>query len=208
MKKMGIDFGRVDLVYSAYREKIDPLPKETQEKILAFDYSNLQLFKIKATRPKHINTGDVFLLSPRENLYFYGQVLCGEIETVDKRGFIHHNNCIAIYRLNTNEMNIERFKNAKMREFLFAPCIVHRQYWTSGLFFTIGNADFDRADPDYDYGFLDLMTGIVNEKGEELDHIPKWIEYRGIRTLSGVATCMEKELIIDPALEKTPPESL
>lgn len=199
---MSVDFNREDLVYNAYAEKLSKLSTDIQDRIKNFNYDDLQLRKIKAKRPKHINTGDVFVLSPRENLYFYGHVLNGEIKTIDNRGFIVGNNLVVIYRLNTDQITMDRFISATKRDFLFSPCVVHRQYWTQGYFFTIGNCEFDFTNPDYDYGFLDLISGLVNEEGEELDHIPKWIDYRGITTLSGIATYVEKELIMDPSLEK------
>ncbi|MDR0986728.1 MAG: immunity 26/phosphotriesterase HocA family protein [Ruminococcus sp.] len=195
-----IDFGRKDLVYDAWEERRNSLPLKLRKKLDSINYNTVELIKIKAKRPKHICTGDLFVLSPRENLYFYGHVLDGEIKTVDKRGAAEGNNLVVIYRLNTDEINAERFIEAYKPDFLFEPTIVDKRCWTHGMFYNIGNFDFDYNDPKYDFGFLDLMSGIVNEKGEFLDHIPKWLDYRGITSHAGIAARLERELEIDPAL--------
>ena len=78
------------------KEKIDKLkeinPKEFQ----------LRVIKRKRIRPQE---GDVFVLSPREGMYFYGKVLKSNIERVDNNTFIEGSNVVAIFNCKTREIS-------------------------------------------------------------------------------------------------------
>jgi hypothetical protein len=87
-------------------------------------------------------------------------------------------------------------------------------YWTQGLFYTISNIPVTEEEQNLDYGFWRTRTYInndndmiwggyyVNEEGERLDYVPKIKSLYGITTMTGVASDIKKELIINPNLLK------
>ena len=86
---------------------------------------------------------------------------------------------------------------------LINPIIVDDSYWRKGLFFNIGNVCLTELDREIDYGFysIGISSGsFCKEDGMILNHVPKTIGIYGIATISGIASMIEKEIIINPKL--------
>lgn len=173
------------------KEKIDKLkeinPKEFQ----------LRVIKRKRIRPQE---GDVFVLSPREGMYFYGKVLKSNIERVDNNTFIEGSNVVAIFNCKTREISLEDYK-PNYDDLLIRIAIVDYSYWTRGYFYTIANIPLDENEKNIDYGFYSVGFGkFYKSTGEEIMHKPKIFGMNGITTIIGIAKEIESEFIFNPKL--------
>lgn len=112
--------------------------KEIDELSAAFDRGErekYQLIKIKRSY-KYPEKGDVFILQPRKDLYFYGLVINAHI----KNAYGDAMNIVAIFKLKTHEFNIDEF-TADYSKLMLFPIMVARNYWTSGFFYNVGHID-------------------------------------------------------------------
>jgi len=192
-----------NLIANEWRKRHSLLDAETREKFDTFFKNNkpndYQLKVIKRVRRKPVE-GDIFVLSPREGVYFYGRVLKASISHVSINSFTHGKHLVFIFRCQSKEINIDAF-NPNYEEILIRPAIVDDSYWSRGYFFTIGNEPINDEERGLDIGFYNVMTGkFFTESGVEMDHRPKFLGIEGIATIIGIAMEVNEELIIDPEL--------
>ncbi len=186
---------RWDERYSAQpsdiKEKLDDL-----DKMAPRDY---QLRVIKRIKKGPIE-GDVFILSPREGIYFYGKVLKANIQHISKDIFINGKNLIFVFKNKSREISIENY-NSDYNNLLIEPAIVDKSYWSRGYFYTISNEKVTDFERNLDYGFYSIGKQIYyKENGDVIDHEPILLGTNGIATIFGIASEVERELIFDPAL--------
>lgn len=181
------------------------LKKEMYEKD-----GNLQVLK-RTRREK--KDGDIFICSLNGKVYYYGRILQAKIEGNQDDWF---NQCllVIIYREKTAEKNLKNFRG-DYNNLLIVPCAITSQYWSMGMFETIGNIPLTEEEQNLDYGFW-TDEGVGTIKGNKsvmlvppraftkvdgtlLDHLPKHIGY-GITTTIGVYHKIAVEAIIDPTL--------
>lgn len=180
--------------------------QEIKEKLDNFRNSNYQLRIIEKTKPK-IDIGDVFLLSPRENIYFYGKVLKTDIKTINNDVFVEGKHTVFIYKCKTNQKSLNDFIS-NYEDLLINPSIVDISYWKKGFFYTIGNLPLTESEKTLDYGFYKLgIPGIrdgwfCTEEGKKIDYQPKIKGIYGVATITGISAEIEKEIIMNPLLLK------
>lgn len=196
---------RRDERYKNLSEEQLLLKKEMYEK-----GGNLQVLK-RTRREK--KDGDVFVCSLNGKVYYYGRILQAKIEGNPVSWF---NQCllVIIYREKTAEKNLNNFRGDH-NNLLVEPSAITSQYWSMGMFETIGNIPLTEEERNLDYGFW-TTNGygiIVDSKnvqlvppraftkadGTLLDHLPKHIGY-GITTTIGIHRDIAVEAIIDPTL--------
>lgn len=187
-----------------YKKRYNMQSHEIKERLDSFRNSDYQLRIIEKTKPK-INIGDVFLLSPRENIYFYGKVLKTSIKTINNDTFVEGKNTVFIHKCKTNKKSMDDY-NPNYDDLLINPSIVDISYWKSGYFYTIGNSPLTEIEKTLDYGFYKLgIPGIrdgwfCTEEGKKIDHQPKIKGIYGVATITGIAAEIEKEIIMNPLL--------
>ena len=188
-----------------YKERYNQQTTEIKEKLDTFRNGDYQLKVIKKTSKPKIEMGDVFLLSPREGLYFYGRVLKTKIKTINNDTFTEGKQTIFIFKHKTKTITMDNFA-PDYDNLLIAPSIVDMSYWKKGYFYTIGNIPLTEEEYNLNYGFYKLgIPGIrdgwfCTEEGEELENEPKIMGMYGIATVTGIAAKVETELIIDQSL--------
>lgn len=156
----------------------------------------LNVIKRKRIQPQE---GDVFLVSPRENIYFYGKVLRANIRN-PYDDWVNEQNMVVIFKSKTDIISMEKY-NPNYDDLLVRPTVVTKQYWSNGSFYTIDNIPLTDLEKNLDYGFYDAIDDcFVKETGEKINRIPKIMCEKGIATLSGISYDIEKELIIDRTL--------
>ena len=181
-------------------------PAEVKARLDAIDKMNpkdYQLRVIKKTKPE-MKDGDVFVLSPRENVYFYGKVLKANINHINNDTFVQGNNLVFIFKNKTGSRTIDDF-NPDYSQLLIRPTIVDNSYWTKGLFFNVGNIPLLKHEKEMDYGFLKIgikSNMYCKEDGTVLDKKPEILGVLGVSTISGISTKVEQQLIINPDLLK------
>jgi hypothetical protein len=191
--------GKRNIMSEKWQIRFDNLHPEIQNKLKNFieNDAECQLKIIKKTRPKEIKTGDVFVVSPRKGIYFYGRVQKANIESKDN--FVNGNHSIFIYKCKSKEISLDNFK-PNFNNLLIDPCIIHKSYWTQGYFYTIGNVPLTEEEKNLDYGFVNVFEDFVTEERKKLEIQPCVFGSYGITTIIGVAGKIEQELIIDPSL--------
>ncbi|WBW98143.1 Imm26 family immunity protein [Oceanirhabdus sp. W0125-5] len=185
-----------------WKKRFSEQPIETQKKLEALNSMNSKDYQFKVIKKTKNppNEGDIFLVSPREGVYFYGRVLKSDINHITKDTFIHGKSVVVIFKSKTNSIDMANYF-PNYDDLLIGPEIVDSTYWSKGFFFTIANLPIDQKEKQLDYGFYSIGKGkYFKENGIEIDHKPIILGTYGIATITGIARNVEKELIIDPAL--------
>lgn len=197
-----------NLIASRIKERYDRLDPTTQKELDTFfkeKSSNYRLNVIKKSRQKPAE-GDVFVLSPREGIYFFGKVMVANIVREVPDSFVEGKHVIFIFKGCTNEITIDNFV-PNYEDLLISPAIVSDDYWKKGYFYTISNIPLTEVEKNLDFGFYKIHfkgNFFCKETGEILDREPKILGMHGITTLTGIATEVERELIIDSTLLTIP----
>lgn len=172
---------RYEMQSPEIKKKLDELDEMTVEEF--------QLLPIKRKRIKP-QKGDVFVVSPNENEYFYGIVLNDSICN------INGDDLLVVVVFMEKQYSIEEpIKQLDYEKLLLRPCIVGREYWTRGYFFNISVKQEIPAN--LDYGFYSIGKCLfLDEYGKELQHEPKLLGVFGVYTIWGVSREIRKEIIM------------
>ena len=191
-------------ISNEWKRRYSEQSAEVKKRIDAIDQMNpkeYQLRVLKKTK-NELFEGDVFVLSPRENIFFYGKILKVNINHIDKDTFVHGKNVVFIFKNKTTKPTIDDFK-PDYSNLLIRPAIVDNSYWNKGLFYTVGNVGISEIEENLDYGFYKIginSNWYCKEDGTILENEPHIVGVFGIATMTGITSQIEKELIINPAL--------
>lgn len=189
-----------------YKNRYSKLPSGVQKQLDDFERLNpneYQLLCIKKEKPK-LKEGDVFVLSPRANIYFYGKIFRTNISHIQSNAMVQGKNVVFIFNNKTLKPSIDDF-NPDYSNLLIPPSIVDDSYWRSGLFYNVGNISINDIERSLDYGFFKFGANAnwyCLEDGKILDHKPKIVGIFGIATISGIAAQIGREIIMNPDLVK------
>jgi len=151
----------------------------------------LNVIKRKRVIPRK---GDIFLVNPKESLYFFGVVINDNVSNINGEGLY----VVMIFR-NKAESLIDTNFVVDYENLLIDPSIVGKEYWSKGYFYNIGLTV--ESFQDIDYGFYGVGKGkYFDEYGKELFQEPYLLGTFGVTTISGIAYEINKELIIDNSL--------
>jgi len=191
-------------ISSRWKKRFTELPDDIQQKIKELDDKDTREYQLKVIKrtkykPKE---GDVFLVSPREGIYFYGRVLKTKIKHLTNDTFVDGKNVVFIFKCKTRVLDLSNYI-PNYEELIIGPVIVDEIYWRKGFFYTIANIPIDDHEKELDYGFYSIAKGkFLKEDGRELMHQPQILGTYGIVTITGIARNIEQELIINPDLLK------
>ncbi|MCM1529706.1 MAG: Imm26 family immunity protein [Alistipes sp.] len=150
-----------------------------------------QLRVIKRTR-KYPQKGDVFVFSPRDEVYFYGIVANSDVTNHNGDGMY----VVMLFKNKTKSLDNISFV-PDFHNLITNPLIVTRLYWTKGYFYNVMH--IDELKVNITYGFY--HTGwdeITDEYDNKLENEPQYIGISGVSTDVGVAYDINTELIIHP----------
>ena len=190
-----------DILYLRYIKRYDSQPQEVRNLLDNFRNFDYQLKVIKRKRPK-LKIGDVFLLSPIDNIYFYGKVMKVDIKTIHNDTFVEGMQSVLIHKCKTQSLTLDDY-HPKYDDLLIEPAIVDISYWNKGLFYNVGNVPLTDEEKILDYGFYRssrIRDKFCTEEGETLDHQPRLLGGYGIKTIIGIASEVWEEIIMDPSL--------
>lgn len=171
-----------------YREQTYEVQKKLDEldEMLVNDYQ-LKIIKRKRVYPQK---GDVFLLNPKGDIYFWGVVINNHINNINGEDLL----LVLIFNERTS-LDEEKNFVVNVDNLLIKPSIVGKGYWTRGYFYTIDNIDLQGLE--IDYGFYDIIDAkYYDEYENEMDHVPKLLGVFGVSTISGIAYNVNWEMII------------
>jgi hypothetical protein len=152
------------------------------------------LVKMQPSRKK-TKPGDVFVVQPKEGLFFYGKVIRTDVEIVIKYSL----NLIYIFKNPIREKVLPNSLDPK--ELLTPPQIVNNQGWLKGYFLTIGNIPVTTDDLSINFGFKDiLLKRFVDVDGKPLGYEPELWTYYGVGSYGSVANAIHKVLDANPDL--------
>lgn len=177
-----------------FEKRFKNQPPDIQKRLDELELYGADLLRIKRKRI-YPQRGDVFLVSTIEGLYFYGLVLNGDVRYIPDEGGIIS---VIFFKNHTREKNMDNFK-LDYDNIMTEPMIVVRNYWTSGYFYNVGRVELQPGEPDCGFyrGFHHML---LNDCGEELDHVPRYFGSYGLKSLVGVARVIQRELIVDSSI--------
>lgn len=193
-----------NLVATRRKERYDNLDKATQRELDIFFTEKASEHQLKVIEKSNLKpaVGDIFVISPREGVYFYGKVIVANIVRKVPDSFVEGKSVVFIFKSNTQEKNIDKYI-PDYDNLLIPPAIVSDDYWKKGYFYTISNIPLTEEEKSIDFGFYKIhfkTNFFCKENGEILEKEPKLLGIHGLTTITGIATDVERELIIDPTL--------
>jgi len=184
-----------------WKEKTKNLTQEQLDLIDAH-IGKENLVRLKKSK-EPVKTGDIFVLSFQDGLYFYGKVLEANVKH-ETNSWVNGCHVVFIFRNKSSEKNLNNFK-ADYKNLLCGPTILTSGYWEKGYFETVGNIPLTKEEQKLDYGFFKMEPlkrwgTFQKSNGELLKHIPKIYDSSGIMTYDGIYMSIRTEAIIDSTL--------
>lgn len=137
--------------------------------------------------------GDVFVLQPIKDVFYFGKVIQTSLKSVDS--FINGMILIYIYQCSSNNKVIPNDLDNK--ELLIAPVIVNHQPWRKGYFETVGNAGVSERDRNIDFAFWNVLKEEyvdINGRVVILNNEPKYRSIYGLGSYGIVGKDVQKAL--------------
>lgn len=190
-----------------YDEWLSKFSQEQQKKIEEIeDNVNMspKLIKLKRDRnPVEVNVGDIFLVSNKEGINFYGKV----IQCVNTKHPKYHwsEKCFVafIFKCVTKEKNLKNYI-PNYNDCVCGPKLLDESYWKKGYLEIIENIPLTKEEKKLDIGFFDGNSkngGIfINAQGKSLSHFPKFYEHTGFVTPFGITMKLSVAYITNPTL--------
>lgn len=126
---------------------------------------------------KHPEEGDVFVLQPQKNLFYFGKVIRTNLKSTDS--FINGMTLIYIYDGTCNEKVVPRHFDEG--ELLIAPIIVNNQPWIKGYFEFVENISVSERERNLEFGFWDVLRQeYVDIQGKKIREKPKYCGIYGL----------------------------
>lgn len=143
---------------------------------MATEFTELIPMKKSRKRP---TVGDVFVIQPKENDFYFGKVIQTNIQ--GKNANFNRMNLIYMYNCLSHTKEIP--DHLDRHEFIFPPTVVNFQGWLKGYFETVGNQPITEKETSIDYGFFDdykTRDKFYNVEGERIDHEPLYKDFHGL----------------------------
>lgn len=133
-----------------------------------------ELIAMKKSK-KTPNEGDIFVLQPLPNKFYYGKVI--QTNIISKDSYINGMTLIYIYNKVSEDKQLPQ--SLDKQDLLIAPIIVNNQPWQKGFFETIDNVNILESEKKIDYGFWDLLKEkFIDINGNDLVNEPQyWTQY-------------------------------
>ena len=195
-----------NIIAENWEKRIGSLPQDIRiqlEELKETRQPQYEFIPIKTSR-NTINKGDIFVIQPKKDIYFLGQVLNTDVSRVslwNNQNYVWRNAIvICIFKNKIKELNLPNI-NLNYEELLIAPSIIIKEAWDLGCFYTIGNIPLTKEEQKLDYGFFDTTHFVYrDEYGCALNHKPKIVGILGICNYGAIEYDINCEAIIDPSL--------
>ena len=140
---------------------------------------------------KKPQVGDVFVLQPLKDNFYFGKVIKTNISSVDS--FVNGMTLIYIYKTySSNKMMIPDLEN---EELLIAPMIVNNQPWRQGYFETLCNISVSDREKNMDFAFWDVLREIfVDINKQPVKKKPKYWSDFGLGSYGVIGKEVQKAI--------------
>ncbi|WP_138754242.1 Imm26 family immunity protein [Paenibacillus sinopodophylli] len=153
-----------------------------------------ELFVLKKSRKKP-QEGDVFLIQPLRDTYYYGKVIKTNI--VSTNPFLNGWNLIYLYRESVVIRDNHFYDLLDTHNLLLPPIVTNHKGWYDGYFETVGFERISSEEKNLSYGFIDKSKDknkIRNEEGLELHSRPEHISGYGLVSYGGIGRAIHRLL--------------
>lgn len=162
-----------------------------------------KLIKLKRSRkPIEVNVGDVFLVSNKEGLYFYGKVIQSVNTEHPKYHWSERAFVAFIFKCTTKEKNLDNY-SPNYNDSACGPKIFDESYWEKGYMEIIGNIPLTDKEKKLDIGFFDGNQNggnFIDAQGTAMTHFPEFYEILGFVTPLGISIKLNITYITNPSL--------
>lgn len=171
--------------------RYNSLSNEKKEKLRILEEQDLKEYQLNVIKRKRIKPqkGDLFVVSPREDMFFWGVVINSDIN-------VQGDDFYTVFILKDKARGPEDTNiPTDITNLLIGPSIVGRWYWNKGFFYNVG---IDITIPDnLDYGFYSVMDKrYTDEYDNPIEREPELVGISGLSTGSGIAYEINYELIV------------
>ena len=176
----------------AWKLRYSKLTDEKKRKIDALQDMLIPEYQLKIIKRKrkYPEIGDIFQINPKEDIFYYGVVINNHINNINGEDLI----LILIFD-NDEDIHKKLERLITKKDLLISPTLVGKEYWTRGYFYTV-----ERTEQKIEiesFGFYDIFDDFYyNEYKQKLASEPKIKSMEGVKTISGIAYEMNKEMII------------
>ena len=140
------------------------------------EFTDLIAMKKSRKKPKK---GDIFVVQPFQNIYYYGKVIETDIQSKDS--FVNGMFLIFVYDKMSKSKDSPTPYDLDRCDLLIAPTIVNRLGWSRGYFETIYNLPLTDLERKMPFGFWSFQRQcFVNIEGARLDSRPKYYTDYGL----------------------------
>lgn len=140
---------------------------------------------------KYPQEGDVFILQPQKNLFYFGKVIRINLKSTDS--LIKGMALIYIYDSFSSEKVVPKHFDEK--ELLIPPIIVNNQPWNRGYFETVDSISVSEREKNLEFGFWDLLTQeYVDIQGKKIKNKPKYCGIYGLGSYGIVGKEVQKAI--------------
>lgn len=151
-------------------------------------FNDLIPMKKSSKKPKE---GDVFVLQPIKDTFYFGKVIQTNLKSVDV--FINGMTLIYIYKYCSISKEIPL--ELENEDFLIAPIIVNNQPWQKGYFQTIGNVEVSENEKTADFAFWDVLKEeYVDINGHAIKNKPQYWSIYGLGSYGAVGKEVQKAI--------------
>ena len=172
-----------------YEEQPDEIKKKL-DNLAQQDIKSYQLKVIKRSR-KYPKIGDIFQVQPNESITLYGIVINNHVNNRSGTDFL----VIFIFNPSVDADFLLSSSTIESHQLLFTPLIVDKGYWTRGYFHTVYHTEKIKNIPSY--SFYDIFDEqYIDEYERPVKGQSSLVGSCGVCTISGVASRINKELII------------
>lgn len=179
-----------------WKQRYEEQSEETKKKLDELEQKDFKEYQLKIIKRKktYPRKGDVFLIEPVEGIFFWGIVINNHICNINGEDLL----VVMIFKERVYDTKHCKWQ-VNTRNLLIEPCIVGKEYWTKGFFYTVDNIIVEKKE--LSYGFYCIFENkYYDEWGKELEYVPDLIGTYGVLTISGIAYKINVELIIDKTL--------
>lgn len=154
----------------------------------------------KKTRIKP-KEGDMFLIQPLEDTYYYGKVIKININSTNP--FLNGWNLVYVYNRLVHGRDNNFYDLVDVNNLLIPPIVTNNRGWYDGYFETVGSQPVSSDELKLSYGFLDNSKDkhiFRNEEGIELETQPDHISGYGLVSYGGIGRAIHRLLNNGPHL--------
>ncbi|WP_405079952.1 immunity 26/phosphotriesterase HocA family protein [Paenibacillus chitinolyticus] len=110
------------------------------------EFTELRILKRTRKSPR---VGDIFVMEPKENLFYFGKVINANV--VSKNPLFNGGYLIYLYNYPATTKEIP--DHLSPNNLLIPPIVTNKQGWLKGYFETVGSRDATSEEKNLDYGF-------------------------------------------------------